>query len=559
MTDTLEPFTPYEESLMWRVHHAYFAQRGAAVWTEKEIPSQGTSNGAQARAHARLLAALVADRVRAGTLAPGEIVWVLEPGAGSGDFAAGFLKALEAGYPELAERTRYLMTDYVARTVREAAALPKVAPWVAAGKLVPAVYDLRAPSALTDLEGAPLEARASLVIANYVCCALPMKPLQKHSDGWYAPWVETRAELGGEAAEVVVERLCADATRPNALAELETRWEWRPFELEGLGAFHAAVLARTTAALPEASVFYPALWLDFLRGVAPRLAPGGVVVTNDYGFVGLDRLEGLHERRPEKFANCLGQEVQFAIFDAFAAVVGWDVARTHDPLDEIHQAVVGPSIGGGVRAEVGRRPLWGRPEWAHLLDFQAAAQHFTKHGDLERALRFWQRCAEIDPDHVDFHHHIGEVATEVGLLELAQAHLARGFALDPDGAGGFDWEHMLARVASMRGDVETARVWYKRSLAREPHPVTCINLAALAFDENDLGLTYRWLERALMLDPEHALANQRMVELRERVWELAKVQLRNELPVDPDDIVVDDDESDDVDDGPDEGEDEPAT
>lgn len=537
----IEPFAPYEESLMWRVHHAYFAQRGEAVWTAREIPSQGTSNSAQARIHARLLAALVEDLERSGALAPDELVWVLEPGAGSGEFAANFLAALERLDDALAERTRYLMTDYVARTVIGASGLPRVAPWVERGRIVPALYDLARPGALTDLDGRPIEARVALVVSNYVCCALPMKPLQKREDGWYAPWVETRAELHALTPEAVVDRLVADATRSGALSELETRWDWRPFDLASLGGRHAAILAAVTAELETATLFYPTLWFDFIAGVTARLVPGGVVVTNDYGFVDRERIVGLHERRPERFANCLGQEVQFVIFDALTEVTGWEVFRSRDPLDEIHRAVVAPQgLGEATRAELERRPLWGRPEWAHLLDFQAAAQHFARHGDPERALRFWQRCAEIDPEHADFHHSIGEAALELRLLELARDHLELGFELDPD---AFDWEHSLGRVFALMEDRVSAKEWFKRSLAREEHPVTCVNLADIALAEDDLGQGYRWLERALRIDPDHALARERMAALRERVWQEAVVQLREERPlVDVGDIVVPDDE-----------------
>lgn len=560
--DLIEAFTPYNDSLMWRVHHAYFAQRGAAVWTEREIPSQGTSNSAQARLHVRLFMALVADLEAAGTLRPGAPVAVLEAGSGSGEFAANFVAALADADPHLAERTRYLMSDYVARTMREAAALPRVAPWVAAGRIVPALFDLMAPDAVRDLEGAVLDDAIALVITNYVCCALPMKPLQLHAPGdWRAPWVETRGLLGvGEDAAAFVERLIGDATRPDLLASLETRWEWRPLAAEAwaaLGPFHQAVLAEATAGLEQATLFYPAVWLDFLRGVGERLLPGGVVVTNDYGYVGQDRIDGLHERRPERFANCLGQEVQFVIFAAAAAVAGWDILRSSDPLDEVHHAWVGPrGIGAKARAEHERKHLWGRPEWAHMLDFQAAAEHFQRHGDPEHALRFWQRCAAIDPQHPDFHYHIGETALDLRQVALAERHLLIGFELDEE---RFDWEHMLGRVAATAGERENAKMWFKRSFAREQHPVTCVNLSDLALDEGDLGGAYRWLERALALAPDNELARARMAELRDDVWRSAVREFRDELSfIAPDDIVVSDDDADgdDPDDDADDGDDE---
>jgi len=507
----VEDFTPYADSVMWRVHHAYFAQRGTAVWTERDIPSQGTSNAAQAREHVRLLRALASD------LGPEAPLGVLEVGSGSGDFAANFMDVLQADAPELLPRVRLHLTDYLARTVAETATRPRVAPWIASGHIVTSVFDVTNPTALAG----PFV----LVIANYVCCAIPMRPLQKWGDEWREPFVETSVDLDGHT----LEGLLADATRPDLMTSLETRYDWRVTALdEYLGEpFHVAVVRDVTDALFAASLFYPRIYLDFVRRVP--LAPGGVMVTNDYGYLTVERLRGLQERRPESFANCLGQEVQFVIFDAFARVAGWSVHRNSDPLDEINRAVVGPGpFGPALSAALDYRPLWGRPDWAHLLDFQQAAKELDRVGDRERALRFWLRCAELDPSYADFRYAIGDNAIEVGLPELASEHLLVGLALAPD---AHDWEFMLGRAAVGSDDISGARDWYKRALAREPDATTYVNLAALALADEDFGGAYRACERALALDPEHPRAASLLDEVRERVWDEAVVHFRGELPV----------------------------
>jgi hypothetical protein len=62
MTVILQEFLPYDQSLHWRVHDAYFAQRGMAAWTSGDIPFFATSNYPIARQHARVLVEVFRNR-----------------------------------------------------------------------------------------------------------------------------------------------------------------------------------------------------------------------------------------------------------------------------------------------------------------------------------------------------------------------------------------------------------------------------------------------------------------------------------------------------------------
>ena len=45
----IEPATPFDKSILWELHHAYFAARGVEAWKAGEIPFFSTSNAAYAR------------------------------------------------------------------------------------------------------------------------------------------------------------------------------------------------------------------------------------------------------------------------------------------------------------------------------------------------------------------------------------------------------------------------------------------------------------------------------------------------------------------------------
>src|SRR5262249_13745848 len=151
----------YDLSSLWKIHDAYFAARGGAAWSQGEIPSMATSSYAMARQQAKLLLALVKELEEQGALARNAEVGVLEVGAGSGRFAAMFLRALERGCGEagkaLFPRIRYTFTDYSRANVRDALQdHPELAHHAKAGRLRPGILDLRNPRELCGLEGEPL-------------------------------------------------------------------------------------------------------------------------------------------------------------------------------------------------------------------------------------------------------------------------------------------------------------------------------------------------------------------------------------------------------------------
>lgn len=529
----LEPPTPFDTCIAWRLHDAYWSQRGPAAWQSGEVPFYSTSNLATARQHAALLVALVQDLQASGHLQPTDEVWVLEAGCGLGLFAANLLTALETGPDQqraLLPRVRYLITDCSENNLRQVLELPRVAPWLARGHLVPALYDLRLPSTVTRLDRQPTPA-ITLIVCNYVCSVIPQQQLQLRDEGWHELLVETRA-VSELPAEVFLEHATRDATRQNLLADLDLQMSWRPLDLSSHPIFtetHRQILARFVDGLPNATFGYPARYFDFLVAAQPLLLPGGAIMTSDYGGASRDKVRGLRDRRPQTYGNSLAQETCFATFDAFAQALGWDVCRTHGNLDSVHSALVATRVGPRLRAAF-EDQFRGILVVDELLDHTASARHFAALRDFPRALRYWLRAAAMDELNPELRYRIGECAIESGEFALAITHLLAGHALDPH---TFDFDFMLGRATWLADQPAEAIRWYEHSLAREPHPVTWTNLGVIHFAQGREAHAWACFESAIALDPEHPRALEHLTALRELAWQRQTATWREALEATP--------------------------
>jgi len=533
---TLEPATPFERSILWRLHHSYFAQRGIQAWREGDIPYFSTSNYAYARQHARFFAAVVEDMEAQGSLKPDDEVWLIEGGCGTGIFAANFLRAIErgeVGKPGLFARVRYLMTDYSEKNVRDALATTRIARYAELGNIVPARYDLTQPTQIHVLDRPPVTKKLAFAINNYICCVLPMRHLQRRADGfWYDLHVEVRAEVEDPtlaSPERYMEAITKEATKHNLLKNFDITWEWRasdPTE-KFEDATHIRLLQRIVEGFPEATLGYPDRYIDYLRGLGTIMLPGGAIMTNDYGSTSRSRLQGLSEWRPQFYGNTFNQDVNLSIFDAFAAEFGWHVLRTQADLASVHTAVLQQAPAGPRVREAFAKHYGTFGESDDLLDYSNAARSYFQKKESARALRFYMRCADLDPDNAEHRYRVGEAAIEAGFYDIAVQHLLVGF--DIDGERIWDFEFQLGRAYCLLNDNTTALDWYDKSSARAPHPVTHTNMGVLHATEGRLKDAYQCYKRALALDPDYERAKERLAALKDALWEQTAASFDREL------------------------------
>ncbi len=459
MDDLLEPFTRIDRSVLWRLHARYWEDRGVAAFSSGEVPSLGTSNWAAASGHARFYEALVAELVADGRLDDAGPVRVLEVGAGDGRFASSFLRALEEGSDAsraLLVRTEYLLSDSAERTLDEALESPRLKRWATAGRVAPLRYDLDQPPPPPLASGAPVV----LVVAGYVASVLPALHLQRDADDhWWALEVEVR-ETGEAAAAPAIS------------------YQWEPATLDACVADprHGQAIRRAVDELGDATVIYPERYFDFLRQVGEVLAPGGVVVTTDCGESDTDGFAGRFTREVRRYGRSLAEAVGFPLFDTFAEAFGWQVARTDEPLHELHSALATPhALTPTVRAAFDRHLGSGLP--MALMDARAAGAYAFDDGELRAALRWYLRCVELDPYDAEYRYRVGAAAVDLDRCPFAIEHLRVGWVEDLEARWDIAFE--LGRAHALVGESGEALRWYLRSQVQAPHPVTEANIAAL--------------------------------------------------------------------------------
>jgi predicted negative regulator of RcsB-dependent stress response len=537
----LQGFVPYWQSIHWRIHDAYFAKQGVGAFGRGLVPSLSTNNYALARQHAQLAAAHVAALEEAGHLQPTDPIDVLEVGAGRGTFAALFLRALDEGTGErgrtLGRRVRYHYSDYSERMVRQAATGPELAESVAAGRVVPCIYDARQPSTLRSLDGTETRIRAVFVFANYLCCVLPTQPLQKRGgDGSRADqendddgtgWRELHARVSADvqpdakgqvpSADVLLERYLSKADEPDLMARLETEYAWRSPGENALPVRqpHAQTLANLVAGMDDATVRYPFGFLDMLEGMEALTRAGAITVVTDFGDPDGDALRGRHKAEPKWYGNTVNHRVNFAVFDAFAATRGWRVLRTQVALRSLQTAVLGPPpFDPGHLTQAFAELYVNRYEAQELLDLSAAAKALLKEDDADTAVRLLARAVELDPYSARLRYRLGSACIDAELPPLALEHLLQGQAADAFHADDFDFQ--LGRVYTRLGRLDDAAASYERSIAHDNHATAWVNLGNVHAARGTREAARSAYERALALDPGSKRAREALAKLGAR-------------------------------------------
>lgn len=281
----LEADQRLSRSRLWQWQRDFFAQQGIAAWREGTVPHYITSNPFIAQAYARVVLGFLRDST-ADTARPLDLrrpVYVVELGGGSGRFAYHFLQKfvpLWQGSRLQAIPITYVLTDFAPRTVAYWQAHPALRPFVEAGLLDFACYDLEQDQRLVLTHSGAVLAPGTvtnplIVLANYFFDSLPQDAFCV-SDGQLC---ESLVTLTGPAA-------APDPAEPGMLERVRASYRAQPAPDPYYGDPDLDAILRAYPAQVGASTWlFPHVALRGLRALA-RLAGGRMLLlSGDKGYI----------------------------------------------------------------------------------------------------------------------------------------------------------------------------------------------------------------------------------------------------------------------------------
>jgi hypothetical protein len=175
----LEEGRRLSESLLWRLQRDLYDAQGITAWSRGGVPQALTTSPHIARAYAHVTLGYLRDL--AAELDPGEPVYIVELGAGSGRFGFRFVKQLTRLLARSSLRHvqfTYVMTDVSPDLIEFWQKHPSLRPLVASGRLDFARFDVLQPGDLSLVNsGTTLRAgemaNPIVVVANYFFDSVP--------------------------------------------------------------------------------------------------------------------------------------------------------------------------------------------------------------------------------------------------------------------------------------------------------------------------------------------------------------------------------------------------
>ncbi len=507
----LESATPLSRSMVWPLQRTFYADQGIAAWTQSRVPQAVTTSPNIASAYAHLAVAFLQDVQHA--LDPTRPVYVLELGAGSGRFGFRFLKAfsrqLEA-QPDVHQSFVYVMTDASPAVLQFWQDNPRLRPFVDAGILDFAQFDVQAPAPLQLLaSGTTLRpgdtGNPVVLIANYIFDSIPQDAVTVKDGQLFLNLVTVSAsapelDLTAPDSKVRIGINFADDTTPLDLAA-----EPDPALRQILEAY-ARRLDDTTVMVPRAAL----ACLEFFRALGGQRA---LCLVGDFGDARDDELEN---HGPPGFgaSGGLWLPVNFQLLGEYTRLRGGRARHPRGRHLSLNISMLlygieqnGAELSRAERAYADTVDLHGPDELAVAC---RALSEQLPNLKLEVILALL-RLTGWDPDFLSL--------CLTALLEVLPSAPARLRLELLDGLSqAWDQYFPIGEPADVAFGIgvllytlehyEEALTFFERSLAEfGEDPRTTLNLAMTSYRLERREATLRWLDRTLALDPTHELAH----------------------------------------------------
>ena len=94
MSIQIENKVPFSDSKLWDWQRGYYSVKGIEAWSSNDVPFEVTSNPYIESSYANIIVRFIQDYSRQNPETAKEPFYILELGAGTGQFSYYFLKAL---------------------------------------------------------------------------------------------------------------------------------------------------------------------------------------------------------------------------------------------------------------------------------------------------------------------------------------------------------------------------------------------------------------------------------------------------------------------------------
>lgn len=276
------------QSVIWEIQRRYFLRNGMKAWQADEVPHTISSNPFMARAYAQVVLGYLRDLQALTIFDPSQPIYIVELGAGSGRLAYHFLHQFYPRWQQLALADwsiKFVMTDFVPQIVDFWQTHERFQPWVEAGLLDFALFDVMEKRPLTlhnaNITLTPDQVRNPLIlIANYFFDSIPQDSFVIE-DGQLCQNLLTLTSCQPEP----------DLADPAIWERLELAYEAiplaEPFYAEPV---YNQILAEYEAGLPDTAVSFPNVGLDCVRFWQGFGDSRALLLTADRGHILLDSL-----------------------------------------------------------------------------------------------------------------------------------------------------------------------------------------------------------------------------------------------------------------------------